>query len=105
MLRQFAATLEKSDFPEPVKRGARCGLSLRAREFLGHPENRGQRRIRRVPVRRVRKTLKHITHAVRHAHRDDGHEDANVRTEAKELVRSAQYYSLEKTEARAREFA
>ncbi len=56
-------------------------------------------------MRRVRKTLKHITHAVRHAHRDDGHEDANVRTEAKELVRSAQYYSLEKTEARAREFA
>ena len=56
-------------------------------------------------MRRVSKTLKHITHAVRHAHRDDGHEDANVRTEAKELVRSAQYHSLEKTEARAREFA
>ena len=58
-------------------------------------------------MRRVRKTLKHITHAVRHAHKpkDGGHEDANVRTEAKELVRSAQYHSLEKTEARAREFA
>ena len=55
-------------------------------------------------MRRVRKTLKHITHAVRHAHRDDGHEDANVRIEAKELVRSLQYHSFEKTEARARKF-
>ena len=84
-----------------MKRGAHRRLSRRVREFREHPENRGTRCIKRAPMRRVRKTLKHITHAVHHAY---VHEDANVRTKAKELVRSLQCQSFEETEERARNF-
>ena len=49
-------------------------------------------------MRRARKTVKHLAHAVRHA-RD--HVDSNVRTKAKALVRSTQHESFDVLEQRA----
>lgn len=101
LFRQLTATLEKSGFPEPVKHKVPLGLSRCVREFQERPENRGKRCIKRAPMRRVRKTMKHLTQSVRHAY---AHNDPNVRTKAKELVRSIQCQSFEETERRARDF-
>ena len=101
LLQKFNYALEASDFPESVKDGTPPLLKRRIREFRGCPENRGSRRVKREPMRRVRKTLKHLAHAVRHAHE---HGDSNVCTKARELVRSIRCESFEETERRASKF-
>ena len=101
LLRKFSSDLDASQFPQQAKSRAPHGLERRVREFLEHPENRGRRRAKRQPMRRARKTMKHLTHAVRHA---CNHVDPSVRKNAKSLVRSTQHESFEVLEQRAGKF-
>lgn len=98
LVRKFRRALDASGFPQEVKDRAPDELKRRVQKFLDHPENRGRKRARREPMRRARKTVKHLAHAVRHA-RD--HVDSNVRTKAKALVRSTQHESFDVLEQRA----
>ena len=100
-LQKFNDALEGSDFPGFMKDETPSSLKRRIREFRACPENRGSRRVKREPMRRVRKTLRHLAHAVRHAHE---HVDSNVCTKARELVRSIRCESFEAIERRASKF-
>ena len=101
LLRSFKHVLDASDFPDAVKDNAPLGLKRRVGEFLDRRENRGGRRVKREPMRRARKTLKHVTHAVGHA---GLHEDSNIQTRAKALVRSLQHRSFDEIEQQASKF-
>lgn len=101
LLRKFSDGLEASNFPESVKNEVPSRLTHRIREFREFPENRGRRRVKRETQRRVGKTVKHLVHALSHAH---GHVNPNVRTKAKELVRSIRCESFEEVERRASKF-
>ena len=109
LLRQFEADLDPSNFPEEVKNRAPGRLKQYIQEFRERPENRGRKRVKRDPMRRIRKTATHLIHALRHARdpkpKDGGHEDANVRARARELVRSLQHLSwFEEIEGKASNF-
>ena len=101
LVREFGRVLDASGFPQEVKDRAPDELRRRVQEFLDHPENRGRKRAKREPMRRARKTMKHLTHAVSHA---CDHVDPNVRTKAKALVRSTQHESFDVLEQRAGKF-
>ena len=101
LLRSFKHVLDASDFPDAVKDKAPLGLKRRVGEFLDRRENRGGRRVKREPMRRARRTLKHVTHAVGHA---GLHEDSNIQTRAKALVRSLQHRSFDEIEQQASKF-
>ena len=101
LLRSFKHVLDASDFPDAVKDKAPLGLKRLVGEFLGRRENRGGRRTKLEAMCRARKTLKHVTHAVGHA---GLHEDANIQTRAKALVRSLQHSSYDEIEQQASKF-
>ena len=102
LLQQFSTALDKLDFPDPVKSRTRGRLNQCIQEYLELPENRGRKRVRRDPMRRIRKTAKHLIHALRHARK---HEDLNVRSRAKKLVRSLPHQSqFEEIECQASNF-
>lgn len=103
MLRTFEEAVRRSDLPNAVKAKVPSALHQRVEAFRELAANRTTTgsRVQREVIRGIRKTLRQLVRAVRHA---SAHDDGNVRQQARELIRSVQYESFEDVQQRASSF-
>ena len=100
-LRQFERELAGSRFPAGVKRRTPGCLRRSVRVFRELSTNQDGRGLKRAVKQRICCVVDYLRGAVRHAYE---HEDANVRTAAKALVRSSQVLTFDKLDQRASRF-
>ncbi len=99
LLREFRRALAESAFPPAVRRKSADALESRIAKFCR--EHQDRRGVQADAGKRVRKVLRGMTLAVGHA---ETHENSEVRSAAKELVRSVQHLPFEGIEGRLRAF-
>lgn len=100
-LEQFERALAGSSFHLRVKRTVPFRLRRSVRLFCELPANRGGRGLRHAVKVRICRILDYLRWAVGHA---DDHEDANVRTSARQLVRSILPLPFDQLDRRASKF-
>ena len=86
LMRDFEQALQGASSIHPTAKGlVRTALPERLERYFRLPENRDHRCVRSHVKRHAETTVKQLTRAARYA---DDHPDANIRSRAKELVRS-----------------
>lgn len=100
-LRQCERELAGSRFPPGVKRRTPGCLRRSIRVFRELSTNQDGRGLKHAVKRRICRAVDRLRCAVRHAYE---HEDANIRTKAKALVRSIQALTFDELDQRASRF-
>ena len=98
--RELHQALEESNFPQVVRDRSAEGMRRCVSRFrLANLDAAG--RVRREPNERIRKVYRDVTLVVGHA---DTHPNADVKREARELVRAVQHLRFEEIESRRSRF-
>lgn len=100
-LLEIGTALDKSSLPEQMRERVPPALEKVVEDFRLQPENRNGAGVTREAGKRTVVVLARMGHAIRHA---EEHEDAEIRRQARRLLRTAQSETFERIEARAKEF-
>lgn len=90
-LRDLKRALKTSTLPDVVKVRVPRALEDAVKKFRSQPENRDGRGVKEKEADFIQKTLRRVVLAVEHS---DGHDDGNVRHQARTAVRACQHLSL-----------
>lgn len=91
-LRDLKRELKTSTLPDEVKARVPCALEDAVKKFRSRPENRDGRGVKWEKVDFIDQALRRVVLAVQHC---DGHDDGNVRHQARTAVRACQHLSLD----------
>lgn len=100
-LLEIGTALDKSSLPEQMRERLPPALKKVVEDFRSQPENQNGAGVTREAGKRTVVVLARMGHAIRHA---EEHEDAEIRRQAKRLLRTAQSETFERIEARAKRF-
>ena len=100
-LLEIGTALDKSSLPEQMRERLLAALEKVVEDFRLQLENRNGAGVTREAGKRTVQVLARMGHAIRHA---EEHEDAEIRRQAKRLLRTAQSETFERIETRAKRF-